>query len=42
VSGQRSYLPIRVCVAVAALAVLFVVIVPTLVWAAAISFAGSR
>jgi len=25
-----------------ALAVLFVVIVPTLVWAAAISFAGSR
>jgi hypothetical protein len=39
---QRSYLLMHLCLAVAALAAFFVVIVPLLIWAAAIVFAGSR
>lgn len=39
---QRSYLLMHVCLAVVTLAVFLVVIVPLLVWVAAIIFAGSR
>ena len=39
---QRSYLLMHVCLAVVTAAVFLVVIVPVLVWAAAIIFAGSR